>query len=150
LTFVHRSIMVSFIILLSLVAVACGELKISASTGDARGCSGYTESLGAKINDQIQESTTLTGSCLSQSFKGSGVVCRSFCKFGWPCYPTSQSSSIVKYFLVVIHSSLISIRIDTPSLMNDLSLGNAPTTLVLLFSSLLILSNPLVVLILLW
>ena len=77
-TFVHRSIMVSFIILLSLVAVACGELKISASTGDAGGCSGYTESLGAKINDQIQESTTLTGSCLSQSFKGSGDKAETF------------------------------------------------------------------------
>jgi hypothetical protein len=78
LTFGHRSIIVSFIILLSLVAVACGELRISVSTGDASGYSGYTESLGAKTNDHIQESTTLTGSCLSQSFKGSGDKAETF------------------------------------------------------------------------
>jgi hypothetical protein len=90
-------------------------------------------------------SSSLTMSSLPQA------VCRFFCKFGWPClsYPASQSSSMDKYLLVVIHSSLISMRIDTPSLMNDWSFGNAPTTLVLLFSSLLILSNPFVVLILL-
>jgi hypothetical protein len=54
LTFVKRSIMVSFVMLLCLVAVACGELRISVSTGDASGCSGYSESFGAKINDEIQ------------------------------------------------------------------------------------------------
>jgi hypothetical protein len=55
----------------------------------------------------------------------------------------------IQYFIVVIHSSLMPIKIDTPNLMNDLSLGNAPITLDLLFSSLLIFSSPLVVLILL-
>jgi hypothetical protein len=78
LTFTYRSIIVSFIILLSLVAVACGELKISVYTGDAGGCSGYTEYLGAKTNDHIQESTTLAGSCLSHSFKGSGDKTETF------------------------------------------------------------------------
>jgi hypothetical protein len=58
--------------LLSLVSIACGELRISASTGDASGSSGYTETLGAKINDLVLESTALAGSSLSQSFKGSG------------------------------------------------------------------------------
>ena len=57
--------------------------------------------------------------CLQRSICKLWVVCRYFCKFGWPCYPTSQSSSIVKYFLVVIHSSLMSIKIDTQSLIND-------------------------------
>ncbi|MHB8118329.1 MAG: hypothetical protein ACYDHX_06355 [Methanothrix sp.] len=70
--------MVFFIILLSLVSVACGELKISVSTGDTSGSSGYTESLGAKINDQIYESTTLAGSTLSQSFKGNGDKAETF------------------------------------------------------------------------
>jgi hypothetical protein len=78
LTFTYRSIIVSFIILLSLVAVARGELKISVYTGDAGGCSGYSEYLGAKTNDLIQESTTLAGSCLSQSFKGSGNKAETF------------------------------------------------------------------------
>jgi hypothetical protein len=77
-TFVNRSIMVSFILLLCLVAVACGDLRISASTGDASGCSGFYESFGAKINDEIQESTTLAGSSLSQSFKGSGDKSETF------------------------------------------------------------------------
>jgi len=78
LTFVKRSIMVSFVMLLCLVAVACGELRISVSTGDARGCSGYSESFGAKINDEIQESTTLAGSCLSNTFEGSGDKAKTF------------------------------------------------------------------------
>jgi hypothetical protein len=78
LTFPNRSIMVSFIILLSLVSVACGELKINVFTGDTSGSSGYTESLGAKINDQIHESTTLTGSSLSQSFKSNGDKTETF------------------------------------------------------------------------
>jgi hypothetical protein len=70
--------MVSFIILLSLVSVACGELKIGVSTGDASGSSGYTETLGAKTNDQIYESTTLAGSALSQSFSGNGDRAETF------------------------------------------------------------------------
>jgi hypothetical protein len=78
LTFPNRSIMVSFIILLSLVSVACGELRIGVSAGDASGSSGYTETLGAKINDQIYESTTLAGSTLSQSFKSSGYKTETF------------------------------------------------------------------------
>ena len=77
-TFVNRAIVVSFVMLLCLVAVACGELRISASVGDASGRSGYSESFGAKINDEIQESTTLKGSCLSQSFKGSGDKAQTF------------------------------------------------------------------------
>ena len=73
------------------------------------------------------------------------VVCRNFCKFNGPDIPLNHSKSIDKYFLVVSHSSLISINSETPSLINELSLGKAPTTLVLRFSSLLILSSPFVV-----
>ena len=69
---------VCFVILLSLASVACGELKISVSTGDAYGSSGYTESLGAKIDDQIHESTALYSSSLSHSFKGSGDKAATF------------------------------------------------------------------------
>lgn len=46
--------------------------------GDTSGSSGYTGSLGAKINDQIYESTTLAGSTLSQSFKGNGDKAETF------------------------------------------------------------------------
>lgn len=74
----NRSIMASFIILLSLISVAYGDLKISASTGDASGSSSYTESLGAEINDQIHESTALSGSSLSQSFDGFGNRAETF------------------------------------------------------------------------
>jgi hypothetical protein len=78
LTFVKRSIIVSFVMLLCLVAVACGELRINVYTVDASGCSGYSESFGAKINDEIQESTTLDGSCLSNTFEGSGNKAKTF------------------------------------------------------------------------
>jgi subtilisin len=76
----NRSIIISFIILilLSLVSVACCELTISTSTGDASGSSGYSESLGAKINDQIHENTALAGSSLRQSFAGSGSKAETF------------------------------------------------------------------------
>ena len=60
----------------------------------------------------------------------------------------SSKSSKVKYFIPVIHSSFISINIDTASLKNESSFGNAPTTLLRLFISLFILSERLVVLIL--
>jgi len=78
LTLVKRSIMVSFVLLLSLITLACGGPKITVNTGDASGCSGFSELLGAKINDHIQESITLTGSCLSQFFKGSGDKAATF------------------------------------------------------------------------
>ena len=77
-TLVKRSIMVSFVLLLSLITLACGGPKITVNTGDASGCSGFSELLGAKINDHIQESITLTGSCLSQFFKGSGDKAATF------------------------------------------------------------------------
>ena len=70
--YLKRSIMVCIIILLSLASMACGELRISASTGDIGRSSAYSESLDAQINDQIHENTALAGASLSQSFKGSG------------------------------------------------------------------------------
>ncbi|MDQ1262983.1 MAG: hypothetical protein QG575_2164, partial [Euryarchaeota archaeon] len=76
--FLNKSILVSFIILLSLISVACGELKIGVSAGDAGVSSSYTESLGATIDDQIHESTAISGSSLSQSFSGSGDRAETF------------------------------------------------------------------------
>ncbi len=75
------------------------------------------------------------------------VVCRVFCKISGPLSTPIHSTIIDKYFLPVIHSSLISTRMVTPSLRSAPSFGNAPTTLLLLLSSLLIRSSPLVVLI---
>lgn len=78
--YLKRSIMVCFIILLSLASMACGELRISASTGDIGRSSGYSESLDAEINDQIHEKTALaiSSSSLSQSFSGSGDRAETF------------------------------------------------------------------------
>jgi hypothetical protein len=72
LTFSKRRIIFSLILILVLVSGACGNLRISGSIGDASGSSSFSESLGAKINDQIQESTALAGSSLGQNFRGSG------------------------------------------------------------------------------
>jgi hypothetical protein len=78
LTFSYRRIMFSLILLLFLVSGAYGNLKIGVSTGDASGSSGYTESLGAKTNDRVLESTALFGSSLSQSFASSGSKAETF------------------------------------------------------------------------
>jgi hypothetical protein len=76
----NRWVLVAGMVLLSLVSVAYGdgELKISASTGDAGGCSSYTGFFGAEIGDQIHEITALSDSCLSQSFEGSGNKAKRF------------------------------------------------------------------------
>jgi hypothetical protein len=74
----NRMPMALLLIFLGLVSGAYGDLKISVSTGDASGGSYYTESLRAEINDQISESTALSGSSLSQSFKGSGDKSETF------------------------------------------------------------------------
>ena len=77
-TFSNRSIIVCFIILLSLISVGCGQLRISACTGDSSGSAMYGETLGANINDKIHENTALIGSSLSQSFSGNGNRAETF------------------------------------------------------------------------
>jgi len=63
----------------------------------------------------------------------------------WPCILISTHSSKDKYLLPVIQSSLIFIMMRTATLRRDWSFGYAPDTRLLRFSSLLILSRPLVV-----
>jgi len=74
-------------------------------------------------------------------------LCQEFAVKG-PISHHKLLSSISRYLLRVNRSSFMFISIATASLISDLSFGNAPTTLLRLFSSLFTLSNMFVVFIL--
>lgn len=121
------------------LALADPNMRVSAKTW--RGFMHFTEAWEAYYN------YTQTGNERDLIGSKRRVACRVFCKISGPVSTPIHSSIIDKYFLPVSHSSLISMRMVTPSLRSASSFGKAPTTRLLLLSSLLIRSSPLVVLI---
>jgi len=73
-----KAIAITIIMVIFLISGSQGELALSVSTGGSRGGSGYTETLETDINDQIAQSTLLSGSALSDTFSGSGSASKTY------------------------------------------------------------------------
>jgi hypothetical protein len=68
-----RGFIVLMILVLINISLTSG-LKISASTGDASGSSGYTDIVEAKTNEQISGFSVLAGPSLHHSFSGTAIL----------------------------------------------------------------------------